>query len=636
MNVRTLLITQENCQLKITTPLGDDALILDRLTGTEQACLPYCFTLEMHSRQDELDFSALIPEPVQICFEYGEEKRYFCGILGDIEQRHTTADQDITHYVAHLYPMFWLLKFTQDHRIFQNKTAIEIILSILNENNVTQVEDLTSVCGRTPREYCVQYGESHFHFVSRLMEEEGIFYFFKHTAAGETLVLADSTTPLPTALEENLPVNPAQTTEPAFNVIQALNPQQQVVPKTFQAADYNFKMASTNLLNRLSGDGDSGVVYRYPGRYATVGEGETVSKLGIEELEWRKKTVRGRSTTPLFCPLYKFSVTDHPRRDANRQYILYKITHDLFINATEKESYLYRNDYEAFPDDVDFRSPLVTPKPIIPSTQTAKVTGKPGEEIWVDEYGRIKVKFHWDQRGPDDDRSSCWIRCAALWAGSNWGSVWTPRVGMEVVVTFLEGNPDRPLITGCVYNSDNKPPYVEDEPTKSTLKSNSSTGGSGYNELRFDDKKGEEEVYLQAEKDLNTLVKDSRTLEIQKGDDTTQIMRGSRTVTLLAKSKKQGNDALTLTNGDRSVLIMLGNQLVTLTKGNRLLNLMMGNEVVSVNGSRIITVAQNEVRTVGQNFAINVGKDIEIVAEGNITIIAGKTLKLVGNPIMIG
>lgn len=635
--MRTYLKTQQNCDLKITTPLGPDALIMDRLTGVEQACATYCFTLQMHSKKDAIDFSALVPKPVQVCFDYHGEKRYFCGVVGEIEQSHTTHENDIdfTHYVARIYPTFWLLKFTQDYHIFQNMPTIAIIHSVLSENGVTRVEDNTTTCGRKPREYCVQYGESHFNFVCRLMEEEGIFYYFKHDAGGDTLVLADNSQTLPPALGAPLPINTAQHVETDFNVVQSLNPQQQVVTKVFQAADYNFKTASVHLFNTISGDGISGTVYRYPGIYLTPGEGEEVVKLRIEELDWRKNTVRGFSTAPLFCPLHTMHIKGHPRGDANRGYILYRVSHDVFINATLAERYIYRNEYEAFLDNIPFRSPIITPKPIIPSTQTAKVTGKPGEEIWVDEYGRIKVKFHWDQRGPNDDRSSCWIRYAVIWAGSKWGGVWTPRVGMEVVVTFLEGNPDRPLITGCVYNSDHMPPYVVEAPTKSTIKSDSSKGGGGYNEFRFEDKKGSEEIYTQAEKDMNTLVKHSRYLEIRTGDDTTEIMRGKRSVTLFAKGPKKGDDSLTLIRGDRSVLIVVGNQLITIVKGNRLLTLLMGNEIITVNGCRIVTTTRNEVRTVGQNLMINVGQNIEIAAGGNITIVAGRALTLIGNPVII-
>lgn len=636
--MRTLL-KQENCDLKITTPLGKDALIMDRLTGVEQACATYCFKLEMHSTRPDIDFSALVAKPVQVCFDYKGEKRYYCGVVGEIEQTLTTKNNDHwqTHYVARIYPTFWLLKFTQDYRIFQDMPTIDIIHFILKNNGVTRVEDKTTTCGKKPREYCVQYGESHFNFACRLMEEEGIFYYFKHDAGGDTLVMADMDTVLTPALGAPLPVNNTESVTTDFNKIQSLYPQQQVVTKTFSCADYNFKTASVHLYNTVGGDGVSGRVYRYPGIYLTPGEGDQVAKLRIEELDWRKNTAKGRSTAPLLCPLFKMTVKDHPRADANKTYIIYRVHHDVFINATVEERYIYQNEYEAFPDNIPFRSPIITPKPIIPSTQTAKVTTKPGEEIWVDKYGRIKVKFHWDQYGPNDDGSSCWIRYAVIWSGSKWGAVWTPRIGMEVVVTFLEGNPDRPLITGCVYNSDHMPPYLPDEPTKSTIKSHSTKGGGpdNYNEFRFEDKKGSEEIYTQAEKDMNTLVKHDRYLEIRTGNDTTEIMQGRRKVTLFAKGAKKGDDYLTLIRGDRSVLIVLGNQLITLVKGNRILTLVMGNEVITVNGMRIVTTTRNEIRTVGQNLMINVGQNVSIAAGGSITIVAGKTLTLIGNPVII-
>lgn len=655
-----MLVTQQNQKLKVFTALDDDALILDQLYGYERVNEPYCFTLNMHSQQLGLNFDDIIGSNFTVEFEYGHSKRYFGGIVGEIEQLQSVENDTglQAHYQLKIYPHLWLLKFGCDHQIFQNKTTIEIIKSVLQEQGVTQIEDKTTSCGHDEREYCVQYRETYYDFVCRLMEEEGIFYYFEHTKNGEKMILHDDSSALKAAESSSLRQMNSASGEPLYNEIVNMSVAQQVVSKRFATADYNFKTASTKLYNKVTGEGAGGQVYRYPGIYLDSGEGDDVASHRVQELEWFKKTVKGTSTAPKFAPMYTFSVTNHPRPDANDAYVLYEIIHMLDMTSTE-EHYIYKNDFKAFPSTVTFRSPIITPKPIIPSTQTAKVTGKSGEEIWCDEYGRIKVKFHWDQSGNDDEKSSCWIRVAQLWAGSNWGGLWTPRVGMEVVVTFLEGNPDRPLITGCVYNSDHMPPYAKDEPTKSTIKSNSTKeGGTMNNEFRFEDKKGSEEIFIHAQKDMNTVIEDNRTLKINDGDDTSDIMAGDRTVTLHAEKRdkrdQRGNDTLILTKGSRTVklnaegddqgdhLLELtkgdntvhlkkGDFFITLDKGNQTIELKEGNQTIDIKGTRTTTIKDADELTNKDNFTQKVSGDYSLKVSGSLTIKVTGALKIQGD-----
>lgn len=645
-----MLITQQNQSLKVFTALDDDVLILDRFYGVERVNEPYCFTLDMHSQQLGLDFDDIIGSNFTVEFEYGHNKRYFGGIVGEIEQLQSTTDgaRSRAHYQLKVYPRLWLLKFGCDHQIFQNQTTVEIIMSVLQEQGVTAIEDKTTSCGHVEREYCVQYGETYYDFVCRLMEEEGIFYYFEHTRDGETMILHDDSSSLEAAESSSLrQMDSLSGKEPAYNEIVNLNVAQQVVSKRFATADYNFETASTKLYNKVTGEGTEGQVYRYPGIYLDSSGGDDLATRRVQELEWFKKTVKGTSTAPKFAPMYTFSMTNHPRPDANDAYILYEVVHFLDMTLTN-EHYIYKNDFKAFPSSISYRSPIMTPKPIIPSTQTAIVTGKSGEEIWCDEYGRIKVKFHWDQSGNEDEKSSCWIRVAQLWAGSNWGGLWTPRVGMEVVVTFLEGNPDRPLITGCVYNSDHLPPYAKEEPTKSTIKSNSTKeGGDMNNEFRFEDLKGSEEIYIHAQKDMNTVIEDNRTLTINDGDDTSDIMAGSRTVTLhgekrderdqrgddtlvLSKGSRtvklnaegddKGNHLLELTRGDNTVTLTEGDFLITLEKGDQTIALNDGNQSVDIKGTRTITVKDADELTNKDNFTQKVSGDYSLKVSGSLTI----------------
>jgi type VI secretion system secreted protein VgrG len=651
-----MLITQEHQKIKVFTALDDDALILDQLYGVERVNQPYCFTLNMHSQQMGIDFDDVIGSNFAVEFEYGTSKRYFGGIVGEIEQRQGTENDKgrQTHYQLKIYPHLWLLKFGVDHQIFQNMTTVDIIKAVLQDQGVTQIEDRTTACGHNEREYCVQYRETYYDFVCRLMEEEGIFYYFEHARDGETMILHDDSSSLKAAESTSLRQMDATSGEPIYNQIINMSIAQQVVSKRYATADYNFKTASTKLYNKISGEGAGGQVYRYPGIYLDSSEGDDVASHRVEELEWFKKTVKGTSTVPKFAAMYTFSLTNYPRPDANDVYVLYEVNHTLEATSN-KEPYIYKNDFKAFPVMISFRSPIITPKPIIPSTQTARVTGKSGEEIWCDEYGRIKVKFHWDQKGSDDEKSSCWIRVAQLWAGSNWGGLWTPRIGMEVVVTFLEGNPDRPLITGCVYNSDHMPPYAKDEPTKSTIKSNSTkNGGAKNNEFRFEDKIGAEEIFIHAQKDKNTVVEDNRTLRINDGDDTTDIMSGSRLVTLHAAKtgddtrtvklnaegdKKanhlleltRGDNIITLTEGDFLITLVKGNQTVILQAGNQTIELQAGNQTIDIKGTRTVTIQDPDTLTNQDSFTQTVGTDYSLTVSGSLTIKATGVLNITGD-----
>lgn len=710
--VDNLLKTQNNLELKITTPLKEP-IILDRLDGVEQISTLYCFSLEFHSTSPTLDLSELVGHEVQISFNAHSEKRYFCGIIGEAEQglthkkdpaqqhvrstpklgslknrRNTQAHQPYKHdlgqltlYRAKLYPKLWLLKFTEDYRIFQGKSALDIILDVLKHSNIQHIEDKTTKKGMVVRDYCVQYGESDFDFVSRLMEEEGIFYFFKHTGQHETLVLCNDQSLAVDVSKDHIPLTLSQSVRSPLNEVQAFNLQEQVVVNQYSSDDFNFEKPKTQLYRKAkqaehaghersstrSGEkGPASHVYRYPGKFAKTEEAEAVTNLRLQELEWFQRTVMGTSTAPAFLPMTRFSLSRHPRPDANRPYVLYRVHHRINQNTQgnfdAEPELIYENEFTAFPDDVPFRAPIITPKPRIYSTQTAIVTGKKDEEIWCDEYGRIKVKFHWDQSKVEDEKSSCWIRVAQLWSASGWGSLFTPRIGMEVVVTYLDGDPDRPLVTGCVYNGDNIPPYAKDEPTKSTIKSNTSKEDKndkkkGFNEFRFEDKKDHEEIFIHAQKDMNTLIIDSRTLTIETGDDTTTIKEGNRKVTLLAKKgekerkEKGGNDTLILDKGNRLIqlhgkgdgtgnhtleidkgndktLIKKGNQIITLTEGNREQTLDKGDETITIKGKRTLSVKDAESHTnkssftqkVTEDYTLNVTGNLKIKVNGNITI----------------
>ena len=658
-----LTLQQQSASLKIKTILDKDKILIHHLKGYEEISSPFEFQLDLYSSVWDLDLAKLLGTEVVVSFSHYDktnkpkEMRYFCGIIGKLEQKqtlYTPTTKDLTAYQAYIYPKLWLLKLSRDYRIFQNKKTIDIILEVLKENKVTDLENLVSKSGQTVREYCVQYGESHFDFVSRLMEEEGIFYFFKHTPTGHQLVLADHNSAAKPAQTKPITLNSNQMGVYHPNVIHQFTMQQQIVVKDFQTVDYNYLTPTTRLQPKISGDGKGGRIYEYPGKFEKLNQGENLSNCRIQALEWPGQLCQGSSTVCEFSAGKTFELADHPRKNFNHEYILYRVEHtisprkpiDPLPNQQEDivdSTPVYQNVFSAFPSHIPFRPQITTLKPRIYSNQTAIVTGPPEEEIYCDKYGRIKVHFHWDLYGKKDEKSSCWVRVAQNWAGTNWGGLVIPRIGMEVVVTYIEGDPDRPLVMGCVYNADHTPPdYVSKSPTKSTFKTNTSKKGGGFNELRFEDKKDNEEIYFHAQKDWNNEIEHSRKEDIFKGDDTLTLHKGNKTeiqngdkTTHVLKIKdgdklieiKKGNQKTSLTEGDSVLTLTQGDNNITLKKGNYQLTLDKGNVTIKVTGKVNIVSTDDISLTSDKNITLKAGMNIKFDAKQNVQTMAGMNIK---------
>jgi type VI secretion system secreted protein VgrG len=580
---------QGTSPILVSTPLGPDKFLLKSYQGEERISQPFHFTLELLSEDSAIDFSQITGKSITLTISLASgDKQYINGIAGRFVQ--AGSDPRFTTYYAEVHPWFWLLTLHADCRIFQNMTAPDIIKKVFSDAGFTDFTDsLTATY--SPREYCVQYMETSFAFVSRLMEEEGIFYFFTHDSSSHKLVLADDSSAYQACLLATATMNKEAWT--AEDIVTSCSLEQQVVVGKYQLDDYNFVTPSTDLTSSASASDASRSVYEYPGLYTTTSDGEARASLRLSALEMPGKQIRGTSYCWAFRPGYKFTLSGHKRDDANAEYLITWVSH------SGDENSLYTNSFEAISSATVFRPPCMTPRPIIHGSQTATVVGKAGEEIWTDQYGRIVVQFHWDQLGQNDEKSSCWIRVAQGWAGKQWGSIFLPRIGQEVVVSFLEGNPDRPLVTGCVYNATETVPYtLPDEQTKSTIKTNSSKGGGGYNELRFEDKKGSEEVFIQAQKDMNVTVLNDQTI--------------------------------TVTN-NRSVTVQEKDETLTVSKGNRTITVSKGNETHEVKGTRSVTVTGNVThtdkadfsRTVSGNYTLKVSGNLTIDVTGSVTIKAG-------------
>jgi type VI secretion system secreted protein VgrG len=616
--------TQDNTFLSLKTPLGPDTLLLDSFTGVDEISRPFRFELELVSEAPDIAFDQIVGQRVTLTIDVldgTEQRRYVNGFVSRFSQH--GADSRFSYYQAEVVPWLWLLTKSADCRIFQDKTAPEIIKQVFSDRGMVDFEDCLE--GTYPKlVYCVQYRERDIDFVSRLMEEFGICYFFRHEEERHVLVLADA----PSAFvdcphQKKARFKPdARTTQigDGPGVVTALSLEQELHTGKYSHTDFNFETPSNNLrcsvpTKTTVGGNAQFEHYDYPGRYGEPGQGEVLARIRIEEHETPSQTVSGSSTCRAFLPGFRFELVDHPRSDANKSYALVSVQH--YGNAGESSSdrqSSYNNRFHCIPSTVPFRAARRTQKPIVQGPQTAIVVGPSGDEIYTDKYGRVKVQFHWDRLGKSDQQSSVWVRVSQHFAGKRYGSMFIPRIGQEVIVDFLEGDPDQPMITGRVYNSEQMPPYdLPGEKTKTGIKTNSSKGGGGSNELRFEDKKGSEEVYLHAQKDFNEVVENNHSTKVKA--DQSNTVSGAQTETVTKDQK------LTITKGNQTVTLDNGNQTVTLTKGNQSTTIAQGNRDVKISaGSDTLTVAKEIKLSAGVKLTLEVGGSSIVLEPALITI----------------
>jgi type VI secretion system secreted protein VgrG len=611
--------TQAGRPFRVYTPAGNDVLLLENLEGEEAISRPFEYRLDMLSTNPAVDAESLINKTVHVEIDQADgSKRYIHGMVSHFISR--GPQQLLTAYSAVVRPWFWFLSLWQDCKIFQSKSVPDIVEKVFKDCGYS---DFTLKLYKTyqPRDYCVQYRESCMDFVARLLEEEGIFYFFEHTAHKDTLILTDKgvgCTPCPGNSTGTM--SPYASSAQPDDVITSIEQETHTATAKVTLQDYNFLTPNQNLQANAQGTGP-GEAYDYPGKYDSRGTGDDYAGVRLEELEAPVKIVRGEGNCRAFTAGYKFDLKNHGQRAMNTSYLLTRVrismaTNSYRTNADVRDD--YSNTFEAVPAAVTYRPARVTRKPVISGVQTAVVVGPSGEEIYSDQYGRVKVQFYWDRVGTKDQNSSCWLRVSQDWAGKTWGAVFIPRIGQEVIVDFLEGDPDRPLITGRVYNADQMPPYtLPDNQTQSGVKTRSSKGGAGanYNEFFFEDKKGSELIRMHAEKDLLTEV---------ENDETRNVMH-DRTVTITnneTQTVDKGNETLTLNMGNQSTTIKQGNQSTTLDMGNQSTQLKMGNQTTKVDLGKISEEAM-------QSIDLKVGQSSIHIDQMGVTI-KGMMIKIEG------
>jgi type VI secretion system secreted protein VgrG len=597
---------QENRPMGIYTPLGENALFLAGFNGMEAVSRLFSFELELVSENNNIDFAQIVGKPVTISVQLADGKdRYFHGIVSRFShyaQKGGTGLR-LSTYRATIVPWAWLLTRTTDSRIFQNMSVPEIVEKIFREKGFS---DFSMEVQETheKRVYCVQYRETDFNFISRLMEDEGIYYYFTHEQNKHIMVIADSPgkhKKIPGRVRYQFTFGNVDE-----DTITELSKMQDIQAGKYTLYDYNFEMPRTRLDSNIDSQQKVGPgereFYDYPGGYSVKAAGDRLSRIRMEEEEARITTVAGAGNCRTFNSGYRFRLYESVRSDMNdKDYVITSVEHHAAQGWEGESEFSYTNKFTCIPHLTPFRPPRATPKPVVHGSQTATVVGPGGEEIHTDEYGRVIVQFHWDREGQRNENSSCWIRVANGFAGGNFGSIFIPRIGQEVIVAFLEGDPDQPIVTGRVYNAVNMPPYpLPDEKTKSTIKTNSSKGGEGFNEIRFEDKKGSEQVFVHAEGRQDNRV---------KGDSLEWV----------------GNDRHLIVTNDQFEKVEGNKHLKVLGDQNEK---VMGAVSLSATGGIQIEATGNYGLDVVQNIYV---KGLQIVLEAS----AGLTLKVGGNFITI-
>jgi type VI secretion system secreted protein VgrG len=647
--------TQDDRVIAIDTPLGKDALLLVSCAVQESISRLFRISAQLYSENGSIDFTKIIGQRVSISLKLADgSKRYFNGFVSRFAQ--VGVDKRFTHYHAEIVPWLWFLTRRADCRIFQNMTIPDIVVKVFKDRGFGDFRNALQG-DFEQREYCVQYRETDFNFVSRLMEQYGIFYFFEHEKDKHTLVMGNKTSvhkPCPSQSKIRLDFTAGGYSKDE-DFIGTWNLEQELRPGKYALTDYNFETPSTSLLANDEtifkvGGNDSYEVFDYPGEYTKKAEGETRTQIRMQEEEAGHLVGVGGGNARTFASGYRFDLSGHARADQNQTYLLTEVQHTASVGSSYSGSEgqseeFYSNHFRCIPYSVLFRPPRATPRPFVQGPQTAVVTGKSGEEIWTDKYGRVKVQFFWDREGQRDEKSSCWIRVSQPWAGKAWGAINIPRMGQEVIVDFLEGDPDRPLITGRVYNDEQMPPYkLADNQTRTTFLTRSTKGGgsSNFNELRFEDKKDDEQIFMNAEKDMDLrvekesrefvganrhmIVKSSQFEEVD-GDKQSQVkgkfiekVTGDTSIHFSAKHMEKIDSDQSITIGGNRKEQVTNNESITIGQ----------NRAENVGSNESITIGQSRNTQIGANDVLSATQAVYITGGMNVVIQAGMQLSLVG------
>jgi type VI secretion system secreted protein VgrG len=511
--------TQDQRILTIETPLGADQLLLEAFGGTEAISALFAFHATVRSLDDNLDPRDLVAQNVTINLKLQDGSyRPFNGIVASLSAGHAAA-RGQRHYELQVVPWLWFLTRTSDCRIFQNKTTLDILTTIFAKYGYHDYD--FSKAGSVPsREYCVQYRETDFNFVSRLLEEDGLYYYFKHEDGKHTLVLGSQTSAYQTGDEPAIGFSAGSAQTNHITEWQRVHSYQTT---GWTLKDHNFETNQLPLEQRsptLSTYQQHPLHehFDYPGQHTDAADGERRSKLAMQAEEVEREMIQAASNCRSLGPCGRFQLTSYPVASENGSYVVVSATHqaaDMSYESTGASQTGYSNSLTCIPAATPYVPRRATPRPAVSGMQTATVVGPSGQEIYSDQYGRVKVQFFWDRLGTSNEQSSCWIRVAQNWAGRGFGGQVIPRVGMEVVVAFMEGDPDRPMILGSVPNSETTAPLqLPAQQTQTSFRTSSSPGGGGFNLFALEDKAGSEELAFHSQKDLSMVVQNNMFKQI--------------------------------------------------------------------------------------------------------------------------
>lgn len=621
-------LVQAERWLTLETPLGADVLVATEAKGVEGISRLFEFTVSALSSRQVIQPTDLLGKSVTLSMARpGGNRRIVNGIVVSFSGGMVTRS-NYRLFTLKVAPTLWLLDRTSDYKVFQDKTAVEIAETLLVEAGVSFEKKLQASYDK--RDYCIQFGETDLAFLQRLFAEEGIFYYFTHQNGSHKLVVADNATGYADGAQQQVAYR--QGVEETTDAVYRMDFGASLTDAKWTLGDYDFEApASAREGNRKTSlqpaSSKSWEHYRFPAGSVQDATLTRLAGVAVDAVDARFEEASGMGTCASFTPGHRFTLSEH-LVDAlkNKKHVLTEVRHDVadkahftILPGTEGKPY-YRNSFTCIPATRPARSPLPCPKPIVRGPQTALVVGPSGQDIHTDKHGRIRIQFPWDRYGTKNEKSSCFVHVAQALAGNSWGTVFIPRIGMEVVVHFLDGDPDRPLVTGSVYNGTNVPPWaLPANMTKSGFLSRSTLSGAvaNANELSFEDKKGEEKILFHAEKDFVREVENDDKLDV--GHDQTRTVKNNRTTTIT-----EGNDELTVKAGNRTETITQGNEKLDIKQGNRTVTLGQGNDALTLDaGNRTTKLTQGN-----ETLTLDAGNLTHKASAGTITLEAARGITL--------
>jgi type VI secretion system secreted protein VgrG len=629
--------------MEIATPLGEDVLLFHGMHAREEMGRLGEYQLDLLSPKKDVNPDEILGKNVTIKLALPDDSaRYFNGFV----TRFSAGAQygRYYRYFAVVRPWLWFLTRTTDCRIFQEMTVPDIVKKVFADHSTADFAvELTGSYRKWT--YCVQYRETDFNFISRLLEEEGIYYYVRHTEGHNTVVLTDSTSKhTPTPNYEKLSfVSPEQVIRPELERITVWDFTREIQPGVYVHDDYDSERPSVELKTRKvltrSYSPSDYEVYDYPGHYLQKADGEQYANVRIDEYGCQFETAQAVTNAKGIVVGSLFTLEDSPRDDQNREHLILAATYDLQFSDYEAMpgdgGTEYRCSFVAMPSNQQFRPKRLTPKPFVQGPQTAVVVGPAGDEIYTDKYGRVKVQFHWDRYGKKDENSSCWIRVSHPWAGKGWGAVSTPRIGQEVIVDFLEGDPDQPIITGRVYNAECQPPFgFPGGAVISGMKSQTHKG-SGYNEISADDTAGKEKITIHGQYDMNSTIEHDQTLTVHNNRTDTIDVDDSETVGSNQKCSVGVNQDTSV--GANQTLDVGANRTVTI--GANQTTTIGASESLSVGSTKTETIAIAKALSIGAGYQVSVGGGMnesigaakaEEIGGAKIVAVGGASAEMIG------